>query len=115
MPLFARMIAVTLLLAMTASALAAAVFETPRQSPLPAAPCHQHQPSTPSAPVGYQCCIGGHHAAILQSSISQPPESIDGRRVAVEGSPSIPQMTQDFLPAMIHASGSPPRDFTLRI
>jgi hypothetical protein len=36
-------------------------------------PCHGHMPGPSRAPVSYQCCINGHHAAIPQAAFSPRP------------------------------------------
>jgi len=36
-------------------------------------PCHGHMPAPSRAPVSYQCCINGHHAAIPQATFSPRP------------------------------------------
>jgi hypothetical protein len=57
-----RMVAMLLLLTMMAGLPAAQAMPVPLAH---AAGCHSHRPETPSpAPISYQCCVNGHHAAV---------------------------------------------------
>ena len=73
MPLYSRIVAVILLVAVGATfASAQASDHSIPQPKLP--PCHGHTPEQPSrVPVSYQCCVNGHHAAIPQATFSARP------------------------------------------
>jgi hypothetical protein len=71
MPGILRMVAMLLVLAMTA-ALPDALAMPPVPAPAGhAAGCHGHGPANPShLPTSYQCCVSGHHAAVPTVSFS---------------------------------------------
>jgi hypothetical protein len=44
----------------------------------PPASCHHHLPVAPSkAPVSYQCCVNGHHAAVPSATFSLQPLAVE--------------------------------------
>ena len=73
MPLYSRIIAVIVLVAVGAAfASAQAPDHSIPQSKLP--PCHGQMPEQPSrVPVSYQCCVNGHHAAIPRATFQARP------------------------------------------
>lgn len=73
MPLSSRIVAVIVLLAVGAAfASAPGSDHSIPQPKLP--PCHGHMPEQPArAPLSYQCCVNGHHAAIPQATFSARP------------------------------------------
>jgi hypothetical protein len=75
MPGSLRMIAVLLLVTMTAALPGAQALGFPAmEASHPAAGCHSHGPATPSpAPTSYQCCVSGHDVAIPNVSFSSRP------------------------------------------
>jgi hypothetical protein len=89
-----------LLVAVSASALpdlhALAFYEAGSGSTHPAAGCHHRLPVAPSkTPVSYQCCAGGHEAAIPNAVFSSP----------LPGNPVFVLQDGHFLPA--HSLGTP--------
>jgi hypothetical protein len=72
MPGSLRMIAVLLLVTMTAALPGAPALGFPAmEARHPAAGCHGHGPATPSPePTSYQCCVSGHDVAIPNASFS---------------------------------------------
>jgi len=67
-----RIVAVIVLLtvgAAFAGSQASALFIPQTKHP----PCHGPMPGPSRAPVSYQCCMNGHHAAIPQATFSPRP------------------------------------------
>jgi hypothetical protein len=110
------MIAVLLLVVMTAAFPGAHALAFLTTQPVHPAGCHNHGPASPSsAPISFQCCVSGHQTAMPNASYS--PHPLAGRLCA---STAGEQLSQDFalgrLPAMlIVPSNSPPGAVRLRI
>lgn len=108
-----------LLVAVSAAALpdlhAMAFSDAGSGSTRPAAGCHHRLPAAPSkTPVSYQCCAGGHEAAIPNAVFSS---SLAGSAVlAVRDLDSLPaySLSQPSF-VVTSASDSPPGAFALRI
>jgi len=73
MPLCSRIVAVIVLVAVGAAfASAQGSDHSIPQPKLP--PCHGHMPEQPArAPLSYQCCVNGHHAAVPPATFSARP------------------------------------------
>jgi hypothetical protein len=110
------MIAVLLLVVMTAAFPGAHALAFLTTQPVHPAGCHNHGPATPApAPASFQCCASGHQAAMPNASYS--PHPLAGRLSALTAGE---QLSQDFalgrLPArLIVPSNSPPGAVPLRI
>jgi hypothetical protein len=80
-----------------------------------AAGCHHRLPVAPSkAPVSYQCCAGGHEAAIPNAVFSSPPP---GNPVSVLQPRYSPPTRSLNTPSLVLncASDSPPGVIALRV
>ncbi|MGC1451057.1 MAG: hypothetical protein WA830_13595 [Candidatus Sulfotelmatobacter sp.] len=68
------MIAVLLLVTLVAMLSGAQALPVPAAHPNHPSGCHGHGPEIPApGRTGYQCCVGGHHAAIPNASFSPRP------------------------------------------
>ncbi len=112
-----RMTAVLLLgtiLAGVSGALAAAV--SPALTTGHSAGCHGHGPATPSpAPVSFQCCVNGHHAAIPNASFT-----LRSQDAAISASVADEQLRIGFAchrnsVEFLFSSNSPPGTTPLRL
>jgi len=110
-----RMVAVIVLVAVGAAfAGAQASDHSIPQPKLP--PCHGHMPRLPArAPVSYQCCVNGHHAAIPQPSFSpRPLLALFSTPDSGEDVPQASVLSAHFSTVVVPAS-SPPGIAPLRI
>src|SRR5208282_105830 len=89
----------------------------------PPAACHMHVDNTlpdsslphppRPAPASYQCCLTGHNAAVVQTSLSPQPCN-ECARVAVQIEPAL-ALSSSGVEASIFLSAGPPRTTPLRI
>jgi hypothetical protein len=69
-----RVVAILLLVTLVAMLSGAQALPVPAAHPNHPAGCHGHGPAIPApARNSYQCCVGGHHAAIPNASFSPRP------------------------------------------
>jgi hypothetical protein len=112
-----RVIAVGLLGAIVAAlpgGLAAAVF--PENSAGHPAGCHGHGPATPSpAPISYQCCVNGHHAALPNASFTNRSVQVRVCGLAVAQQLRLDSASDRFSVMFVVPSNSPPGAAPLRI
>jgi hypothetical protein len=76
--------------------------------------CHSHTPAKqPLAPVNYQCCAGGHDAAVPSKAFSSSPPLLQPEDL--DGSPEL--VSSGALPSLpfVASTNSPPELTPLRI
>jgi hypothetical protein len=115
MPLSSRIVAVIVLVAVgVAFASAQASDHSIPQPKLP--PCHGHMPEQPSrAPVSYQCCVNGHHAAIPRATFqARPLVALFSKSDGGENS-SLASVLAAHFSMIVTPSSSPPGIAPLRI
>jgi hypothetical protein len=116
MPRFSRIIAVLLVAIVAATALSGQVIHIAQPAHLGPAPCHGHSPALPSPrPVNDQCCLTGHYAALLKSSVFPPPSWTNLYHLSEIASGSSLPIVYSTLPILSAPSTSPPQAVSLRI
>jgi hypothetical protein len=108
-----RMVATLLLLTITAALPAAQAMPFGARH---AAGCHNHGPANPSpAPTSYQCCVNGHHAAVLSVSFSLRFATAQVGRSNSEDGPRLALLLGMNSAMFVVPSNSPPGAAPLRI
>jgi len=115
MPLSSHIVAVIVLVGVGAAFTSAQGADHSIPQPkLP--PCHGHLPEQPArAPLSYQCCVNGHHAAIPQATFSaRPLLALFPKSHGAEGF-SLASVLAAHFSTVVAPSSSPPGTVPLRI
>ena len=110
-----RLVAVLLLVTLVATLSGAQALPVPAAHPNHPARCHGHGPAIPApARTGYQCCVGGHHAAIPNASFSPRPVVVQICALPAGQDIDLNFVRGDFV-ALAAPSDSPPGVTPLRL
>jgi hypothetical protein len=111
-----RLIAWGMLVAMASALPDATALAFPEAQPVHPAPCHRRGPVVPApAPTSYQCCVGGHHVAIPNSSFSSLPLTAQLRGSDADAGFRLGSERCRHSAMFVLASNSPPGAAPLRI
>ncbi|PYX07111.1 MAG: hypothetical protein DMG88_15850 [Acidobacteria bacterium] len=103
-----------LTVAVAASSPAALAVVSGHSSPAAAPSCHQHRSKAPApGPVNFQCCVSGHHAAIIPLLFEIQSPSVTASTFNFPA--HIPRGAGTLTPILIYLSGDPPGIVPLRI
>ena len=99
--------------AVAASSPAALAVVSGHSSPVAAPSCHQHGSKAPApGPVNFQCCVSGHHAAIVPLLFEIQTPSVTASTFTLAADiPSAETLTA----ILVSLSGDPPGVLPLRI
>ena len=110
------MIAVMLLVVMAAAVPGAHALAFLTTQPVHPAGCHNHGPATPSpAPTSFQCCVGGHQAAMPNASFSSLSPDAGPCGLAADEPPCPGFVLDRYSVTFVVPSNSPPGAAPLRI